>query len=71
MPKGYIHVVIVFSMFVSVYKLCSIKHFSETTVPRILNFSTNVRYVLLYFVKKNWPAFVNSSIYLSIFLSLQ
>ena len=39
--------------------------------PRILKFSTNVGYDLLYCGKENWLAPAYSSIYLSIFLSLQ
>ena len=40
-------------------------------MPRILTFSTNVRYDLLYCVKENQPHAAYHSLYLSICLSLQ
>ena len=48
-----------------------VNDFSETTVPRILKFGTNVVYDLLYCVKQNQHAAAYHSPYLSIFLSLQ
>ena len=48
-----------------------IKDFSGTTEPRILKFSTNVGYNLLFCVRENEPPPAYHSLYLSIFLSLQ
>ena len=41
----------------SVCKLFSVKDFSETTLPKILKFGTNVRYDKLYCVFKNQPIY--------------
>ena len=59
-------------MFLSV-NLFSMKHFYGTTctAPRILKLDTNVGYDSLYCEKENRPAHAYSTIYLSIFLSLQ
>ena len=54
-----------------VHREICVKDFSETTVPRILKFGTNVGYDLLYCVKENQHAAAYHSLYLSIFLSLQ
>ena len=48
-----------------------VKDFSETTVPRILKFGTNIGYDKLYCVFKNQPHMAYLSLYFSIFLSFQ
>ena len=48
-----------------------VKDFSGTTAPRILKFSINVAYDLLYCVKENQPSAAYHDLNLSIFLSLQ
>ena len=47
------------------------KYFSGIARPRILKFSTNIRYDRLYCVLKNQPRMAYQSLYLSIFLSFQ
>ena len=52
-------------------KLFFVNDFSGTTVPRILKFSTIIRYDKLYCVLKNQPNMAYQSLYLSIVLSFQ
>ena len=50
-----------------IHREICVNDFSKTTVPRILKFSTNVGYDLLFCVKENQYAAAYHSPYLSIF----
>ena len=56
---------------VCVCELFFVKDFSETNVPMILKFGTNIGYDKVYCVLKNQPHMAYQSLYLSIFLSFQ
>ena len=53
-----------------IHREICVKDSSGTPTPRILKFSTNVGYDLLYCVKENQHAAAHHCLYLSIFLSL-
>ena len=52
-----------------IHKEICVNYFSGTVAPRILKFSTNVVYGLLYCMKENQPPLTYSSLYFIFFLS--
>ena len=68
----FFHFSISHSNVIHVQREICVKHFSETTAPRILKFGTNVGYDLLYCVKENQhAALIIPFIYSFFFLSKQ
>ena len=53
-----------------IHREICVKDFWGTTAPRILKFSTNIGYDLLYYVRENQPPAAYYFLYLSILLSL-